>query len=134
MVVNKGFPNRMHVKVNEISQNTVSSNGQKDTSFKIYYSQAQPFVDNIPYRVNQTSKGGVLFEAYVEFEFDWNYSYNNHKASFIDCFTKFAFVFVFTYLVILLVKLFIRHQFYRELRGTIKKVDQEVHMQAGILP
>jgi hypothetical protein len=31
-------------------------------------------------------------------------------------------------------KLFVRRQFYQELNKTIKKVDQEVHMQSGILP
>jgi hypothetical protein len=53
MVVQKGFPNHMHVKVNEITQNSVSTNGEKDEKFHMYYSE-EGYPDNIPYRVNQT--------------------------------------------------------------------------------
>ena len=134
MIVKKGFPNIMHVKINEITQNIEDSFGSfSDDLFHQYFTE-ENHCDDTPYRVNQTQHGDMVFEAQIEYEFDFKYSYQNQKASFIDAFVKCSFNLVIAYLFLLVGKLYVRNEFYDELNKVIKKVDQEVHMQSGILP
>jgi hypothetical protein len=121
----------MQVKVNEMRENTVASNGEKTPDFSIYYS-GESFVTDTPYE--QQKKTQVEFEAEIIYQFEWQYDYDNTKGNFIQSFSKFSFVLVFLYCLVLICKFWVRSQFYKELNETIRKTDQEVHMQAGVIP
>lgn len=51
MIVKKGYPNIMHVKINEITQNLVESNGKMNNLFHMYFTE-ENHNDDTPFRVN----------------------------------------------------------------------------------
>jgi len=51
LVVKKGFPNIMHVKINEITQSVVHANGEHENQFHMYFTE-ENHCDDTPYRVN----------------------------------------------------------------------------------
>jgi hypothetical protein len=56
------MPNRIEIKVNEIRENTVSPNGNKQADFSIYTS-GESYVTDTPY--TPQTKSMVLFEAEI---------------------------------------------------------------------
>ena len=71
------------------------------------------------------------FTVDVIFNFEWQYSYMNYKASFFDALTKFCLLAGLFYLFVLLVRTLVRRNFYKELRDLIRRVDSTVHDVSG---
>lgn len=60
----------------------------------------------------KTTDDKIAFKLFVDFDFEWQYNYENHKGNFIDLFSKFMFVLVMIYIVILIGKFVVRQVFY----------------------
>ena len=114
-----------------MNENLVHANGQKDSQFQVYFS-GESYIADTPY-FNQSSYDFMLFDATIQLQFQWQYEYNNVKGNFIQSLNKFSFVLVTMYCVVLGCRFYVRRQFYKELDETIRKTDQEVHMQAGVM-
>jgi len=75
------------------------------------------------------------FKGTINFKLHEKYGYNHYEEeSYIDCLSKFFSVLVYTYCIVLLLRFIVRQQFNKKLALLIKRVDAEVHMQAGQLP
>ena len=69
MTLKRGFPDTMRHKVHELTWNYINANGKKETTDKFYFSGSNINYES-PY-VNQTENDGTIFQAYVDFYFDF---------------------------------------------------------------
>jgi hypothetical protein len=127
MALYRKKPNTMQINVQELTENFIKSNGQQEEGFKFYFAGGQGIVANTPY-VEQSEDG---FYGEVRFFFDYQFSYNNYKASFIDSLVKLATILVVMFMVWVASCWFVKREFYKELRQEIIKVDNEIQVADG---
>lgn len=67
MKIYKGIPNQINIEVNEMNENLVHANGQKDSQFQVYFS-GESYIADTPY-FNQTFYNNMLFDATIQYQF-----------------------------------------------------------------
>jgi len=132
MALNKGFPGQMRLNVHELSENYISASGEQETTFQAYFSGS-----TINYKspfIKQTLIDDTQFKGVIEFFLDFEYRYDNHKASFIDALIRYTTLLVFCYMVWAICCYVIKKKFEKALQSEIIRIDQEVQMARGLLP
>ena len=115
----------MIVHVNELTENTIESNGKVINDYKYYF---RTFADtHNPPTIDIDTEGGYDADFYADiyFFFEFQYAYNNIKgAGIVDAMVKFSTLMVYFFVVWMFCKQIVKYMFYKELYQEILKADQ----------